>query len=133
MDEVPNDLERLPEVPKAPALDNNRSSMPTPTHSALTIVASFTTIFLIALTLTYYTPAPARTFVGFSVIAAALVVGGLITLIVLIPAAGSNPDVKTEFFSARAAYLCVVAGLLLFGVVVVGAVVARVMLTAGGR
>jgi hypothetical protein len=74
-------------------------------------------------------PAPARTFVALSAAAGVLVVGGLVTLIVLIPAAGSDLDVRTEFYSARAAYLCVIAGLVLFGVVAIGAVFARVMLT----
>jgi hypothetical protein len=76
-------------------------------------------------------PAPTRTFVAIFAAAGVLVVGGLVTLIVLIPAAGSNPDVKTEFYSARAAYLCVITGLLLFGVVAIGAVFARVMLNIG--
>jgi len=63
-----------------------------------------------------------------------LIVGGLVTLIVLIPAAGgSNSDIKTEFFSARAAYLCVITGLVLFGIVAIGAVFARVVLTVGRR
>lgn len=66
------------------------------------------------------TPVPARTFVALAAAAGALVVGGLVTLIVIIPAVGSNPDVKTEFYSARAAYLCVVAGLMLLGAVAVG-------------
>jgi hypothetical protein len=78
-------------------------------------------------------PAAARTFVGLSAVAGVLIVGGLVTLIVLIPAAGSNPDVKTEFFSARAAYFCVIAGLGLFGIVAIGAIFARVMLTVGGH
>ena len=78
-------------------------------------------------------PAPARTFVTIAAAAGVLVVGGLVTLIVLIPAAGSNPEVKTEFYSARAAYLCVIAGLILFGVVAIGAVFARVMLIVGGH
>jgi|ERR1700722_6535853 hypothetical protein len=76
-------------------------------------------------------PAPTRTFVAIFAAAGVLVVGGLVTLIVLIPAAGSNPDVKTEFYSARAAYLCVITGLVLFGVVAIGAVFARVMLNVG--
>jgi hypothetical protein len=78
-------------------------------------------------------PAPARTFVALSAAAGVLVVGGLVTLIVLIPAAGSNPELKTEFYSARAAYFCVIAGLILFGVVAIGAVFARVMWTVGGH
>jgi hypothetical protein len=78
-------------------------------------------------------PAPAQTFVSLSAVGGVLIVGGLITLIVLIPAAGSNSDIKTEFLSARAAYFCVIAGLVLLGVVAVGAVSVRVMLTLGGR
>lgn len=81
----------------------------------------------------YMVPDPARTFVALAASAAVLVVGGLVTLIVLIPAAGSNPEVKTEFLSARAAYFCVIAGLILFGVVAIGAVLARVILTVGGH
>jgi len=79
-------------------------------------------------------PAPAQTFVSLSTVSGVLIVGGLVTLIVLIPAAGgSNSDIKTEFFSARAAYLCVITGLVLLGIVAIGAVFARVMLTVGGR
>ena len=78
-------------------------------------------------------PGPVRTFVALSAVAGVLVVGGLVTLIVLIPAAGSNPDVKTEFHSSRAAYLCIITGLILFGIVTIGAVIARVMLTVGGH
>jgi hypothetical protein len=78
-------------------------------------------------------PAPAQTFVSLAAVAGVLIVGGLIALIVLIPAAGSNSDIKTEFLSARAAYFCVIAGLVLLGVVAVGAVSVRVMLTVGGR
>jgi hypothetical protein len=71
-------------------------------------------------------PAPARTFVALGVCAGALIVGGLVFLIILIPAAGSNPDVKTEFYSARAAYNCVIAGLIAFLIVAIGAIVASV-------
>lgn len=78
-------------------------------------------------------PAPVRTFVALAAVAGVLVVGGLVTLIVLIPAAGSNPDVKTEFYSSRAAYLCIITGLMLFAIVAIGAVIARVMLTVGGH
>lgn len=44
-----------------------------------------------------------------------LVVGGLFTLVLVIPLVGSvtsrRTTTKTEFFSARAAYWCVIAGL----------------------
>ena len=92
-----------------------------------TLLSVFAAVVLFAAI--YRMPAPVRTFVALSAVAGILVVGGLTTLIVLIPAAGSNPEVKTEFYSARAAYLCVIAGLLLFAVVTIGAVFARVMLS----
>jgi hypothetical protein len=88
----------------------------------------------IALTLLIYPmPAPARTFVALAAVAGVLIVGGLVTLIVLIPAAGSNPEVKTEFYSARAAYLCVITGLVVLGIIAIGAVFARVMLMFTGN
>lgn len=44
-----------------------------------------------------------------------LVIGGLLTLVLVIPVAGSiaagRTTTRTEFFSARAAYWCVIAGL----------------------
>ena len=43
-----------------------------------------------------------------------LVIGGLFTLILVIPFVGKIPGrttTRTEFFSARAAYWCVIAGL----------------------
>ena len=73
-------------------------------------------------------PLPFRTFETMSLSAGALVVGGLLTLIGIIPAVRLNSDVKTEFYSARAAYLCVVAGLVLFGIITIGAVLAQVVL-----
>ena len=79
----------------------------------------------------YPIPGPTRTFVALSAEAGALVIGGLVFLIVLIPVAASKSDVRTELYSVRAAYLCVVAGLILLGIVAVGAVVAQVMLTVG--
>jgi len=44
-----------------------------------------------------------------------------------------NPNVKTEFYSVRAAYWCVIGGLVLFGVVSTGAVIARVLLAVRGK
>jgi len=81
--------------------------------------------------LVYALPAAPRTYVALSIVAGALTGCGVVLLIVVIPAFGSS-DLKTEFYSARAAYLCVVAGLVLFGVITVGAVFARVVLTLGG-
>ncbi len=81
----------------------------------------------------YALPPPARAYVALSIVAGALVACGFVLLIGVIPAFGSlNPDLRTEFLSSRAAYLCVVAGLVLFGVITIGAVFARVVLTLGG-
>jgi hypothetical protein len=71
---------------------------------------------------------PARTFVVLSVVAGALVVGGFLALVVIIPGVRRNPEIKTEFLSARAAYFCVLVGLVLFAIIAIGAVLTRVML-----
>ncbi len=73
---------------------------------------------------------PAHTFAILTASAGFLVVGGLVFLVFVIPAAASSPyagAVKTEFHSARAAYLCVAAGLLLFIVTAIGAAAAQVV------
>ena len=114
--------------------DSARSSRPSgeerwvpPIIAALLIVVSGIVLtFLI-----YPFPPPGRTFVALLAVAGALVVGGLSTLMYLIPSAASNREVKTEFYSARAAYLCVLAGLLLSVIVAIGAVFAAVVLLIG--
>jgi hypothetical protein len=117
-----------------------RSDRKEPARRSVTALLAFLIIAIAFLAIALYLikvingmPTPARTFVALCVAAGALVVGGLVTLIVIIPAAGSRSDVKTEFYSARAAYLCVIAGLALFGIVAIGAVFARVMLNVGRR
>jgi hypothetical protein len=90
-----------------------------------------TALMLYLLHLICQIPPATRTFVALAATAGALVVGGLATLIFIIPAADSFREVKTEFYSVRAAYLCVIAGLVLFVIVTLGAVIARVMLTTG--
>lgn len=59
-----------------------------------------------------------------------LVVLGVTNLLILIPFFGSvceNNNVKTEFFSTRAAYWCVVTGLILFVISAVGLEIVRVV------
>jgi magnesium-transporting ATPase (P-type) len=68
---------------------------------------------------------PAHTFGVLAACAGFLVLGGLVFLVFVIPAAASSTHaryVKTEFHSAKAAYLCVAAGLTLFIVIAVGVV-----------
>jgi hypothetical protein len=142
MEEIPKHPDGASEPAATGSARNTTATQPAATSSAKDapaaprkhwILPTFVTVLAgIALTIVICKlPAPARTFVALSAAAGVLVVGGLVTLIVLIPAAGSDLDVKTEFYSARAAYLCVIAGLVLFGVVAIGAVFARVMLTIG--
>ncbi len=76
---------------------------------------------------------PARVFAALLAVAGYLVVSGLVFLVVVIPAAGSNPEVKTEFYSARAAYFCVISGLVLVGIVTIGILIALIMTGTGGR
>lgn len=113
---------------KGPTVPQNAEA-PVARHMALPTVLAV--LFVIALAMANRMPDTVRTFVALSIIAGALVLGGFVTLILLIPATRPNPDVKTEFLSARAAYLCVIAGLILFGIITVGAVFARVMLNVG--
>jgi hypothetical protein len=52
-----------------------------------------------------------------------LVIGGLVTLVLVIPFASKIPGrttTRTEFFSARAAYWCVIAGLAILMVMSTG-------------
>lgn len=95
------------------------------------VIAAVLSIILTALI--YPIPAPARTFVALGVSAGALVVGGLVFLVFLIPAAGSTAQVRTEFHSVRAAYNCVLAGLIGFILIAIGAIAARIILTARGH
>jgi len=56
-----------------------------------------------------------RLFWHFSRLGYLLVIGGFLTLVLVIPLAGKiaagRTTTRTEFFSARAAYWCVIAGL----------------------
>lgn len=70
-------------------------------------------------------------YVALSAGAGTLVLGGLIFLISVIPAAASKSNIRTELYSVRAAYLCVIAGLILIGIVAIGLVFAQVMQTVG--
>lgn len=79
--------------------------------------------------LIYSLAEPAQTFAILTTCAGFLVVGGLVFLVFVIPAAASSPyagAVKTEFHSARAAYLCVAAGLILFMITAIGAAITQV-------
>jgi hypothetical protein len=77
----------------------------------------------------YALPAAPRTYVALAIVAGALVAGGFVLLINVIPNQTPKADIKTEFYSARAAFIAVLAGLGLFAIVAIGAVVARVLLT----
>jgi hypothetical protein len=61
-----------------------------------------------------------RVFAGLLAISLYLVAGGLASIMFVIPAAGPDYEVKTEFYSVRAAYMCVIAGLVLAVIVSVG-------------
>jgi hypothetical protein len=78
-------------------------------------------------------PYQTRTYVALSVVAGSLVSGGFALLIYVIPSDSSDDGVKTEFYSARAAYLSVIIGLALFVVIAVGATFARVLVTVQER
>lgn len=66
-----------------------------------------------------------------------LLVGiGLLVLIVFIPLLSwctSDSQAKTEFYSARAAQWCVVVGLLVFAITVVGAIIQKLIVAAKGH
>ena len=81
----------------------------------------------------YAATSNAQVFVGLVAVAGMLVVGGLVTLVIFIPAARLNQDVKTEFYSARAAYGCVVGGLLLLILAATGAVSLRISQVLWGK
>jgi hypothetical protein len=137
MAEMTDDPAKLPEK-TAPSSTQDTQAPPHKVRPwpmiARAVSAIALSVVIYGLTFIVYRMPPAvRTFVALGAAAGALVVGGFITLIVLIPTAGSNPDVKTEFYSARAAYVCVVAGLVLLGIVTIGAVFARVVLTVEGH
>lgn len=111
-------------------LANSRASWVRQWAGLITIAAAA----LLAIVLSYLIYPlcdPNRSYVALSAAAGSLVVGGLVVLIVLIPAAASKSDVRTELYSVRAAYLCVVAGLILLVIVAIGVVFAQVMQTVG--
>jgi hypothetical protein len=73
-----------------------------------------------AWTLVWRIPSDNRLFASLLTISLCFVAGGLVSLVLVIPAAGSDCEVKTEFYSAKAAYYCVVTGLAMAIVVTIG-------------
>ncbi len=66
----------------------------------------------------------------------AIVSVALAILVIGIPAIGyltKESDTKTEFYSTRAAYWCVVAGLVLIVIAGLGGTVAHVIITVRGK
>jgi len=63
--------------------------------------------------------------------AAIFVLAGLFFLIILIPAASRflKSELRTELYSVRASSLCVIAGLIMLGIVAIGLVLAQVVQT----
>ena len=62
-----------------------------------------------------------------------LVIGGFVTLVLVIPLAGKfagRTTTRTEFFSARAAYWCVMAGL---GILTIISTAVAVRTALGGK
>lgn len=72
----------------------------------------------------YPLPYPTRMYLSLSAGAAILIFAGLFFLIILIPAASKflKSELRTELFSVRASSLCVIAGLVIFGIVAIGLV-----------
>ena len=76
----------------------------------------------------YRLPYPTRAYLALAVGAGTLILAGLAFLIILIPAGSKylKSDVRTEHYSVRAAYLCVITGLILFGIIAIGLVFSQV-------
>ena len=81
--------------------------------------------------LIYPLPYPTRMYLALSAGAAILVLAGLFFLIILIPAASRflKSELRTELYSVRASSLCVIAGLIMLGIVAIGLVLAQVVQT----
>lgn len=126
---ITNGLDAAPTPPDNTVPRPESSPRQTFWRAVIAIVFSFVLYSIVVIV--YGLPASVRTFVALSVAAGALVVGGLLTLIVVIPVVDLKSDVKTEFYSARAAYLCVIAGLALFAVITIGAIFVQVALALG--
>lgn len=65
-----------------------------------------------------------KVFIQVLIVGAVLVLIGLATLLVAIPLLAKwykDSDARTEFYSSRAAYFCVVVGLVILIIVAVGA------------
>jgi hypothetical protein len=69
-------------------------------------------------------PAQIQVFAGLITVSMYLVAGGLVALVFIIPVSGPNTEIKTEFYSARGAYFCIIAGLVLALVVSMGLMIA---------
>ena len=72
-------------------------------------------------------PSEIKVFAGLITVSIYLIAGGFVILIFIIPVSGPCSEIKTEFYSARAAYFCTIAGLVLAIVVSMGLIVALEM------
>jgi hypothetical protein len=75
---------------------------------------------VVAWNLVWRIPPEYRLFSGLLTISLYFVAGGLVSLIFVIPAAGTDYEINTEFYSVRAAYFCVFGGLAMAVAVTVG-------------
>lgn len=93
------------------------------------LAAVLVTLAIILIKLIYPLPYPTRMYLALSGGAAVLVFAGLSFLIILIPAASRflRSELRTELYSVRASSLCVIAGLIMLGVVAVGLVSAQLI------
>jgi hypothetical protein len=124
-----------PPPPTPASTEESRSSwvkrwsdaIPIAIFGALVVVLLRLAIILVKLI--YPLPYPTRMYLALSAGAAVLVLAGLFFLIILIPAASKflKSELRTELYSVRASSLCVIAGLIMFGIVAIGLVLEQVM------
>ncbi|HEX8815116.1 MAG TPA: hypothetical protein VF753_06420 [Terriglobales bacterium] len=76
-------------------------------------------------------PYPTRMYLALSSGAAVSVLTGMFFLVSLIPFASKvlKSELRTELYSVRASYLCVIAGLVMLAVVTIGLVAAQLIQT----
>jgi hypothetical protein len=134
----PAGIGSLPPVPPSPTGESHstwvqRWSDAIPIAIFGLLVVALVKLAIILIKLIYPLPYPTRMYLALSAGAGVLILAGLFFLIILIPAASRflKSELRTELYSVRASSLCVIAGLIIFGIVAIGLVLAQLMQNAG--
>lgn len=110
----------LPPTPPSPSGESHSiwvQQWGIPVGIFLVVAAVLVRLAIALVKLIYPLPYPTRMYLALSAGAAVLVLSGLFFLIIVIPAASRylKSELRTELYSVRASSLCVIAGLIMFG------------------